>query len=61
MRSKILMSAAAFALASATASVAGTNLGKNFVLGINVSLMALTFDLTIMSWAAKRKKALGLA
>ena len=39
---------------------AGTELGKNIVLGMNVSLMALTFDLTIMSWAEKRKKALGL-
>ncbi len=41
-------------------TLAGTDLGKNFVLGLNVSLMALTFDLTIMSWAAKRKQALGL-
>ncbi len=42
-------------------TLAGTELGKNFVLGMNVSLMALTFDLTILSWAEKRKKALGLA
>ena len=41
-------------------TLAGTELGKNIVLGMNVSLMALTFDLTIMSWAEKRKKALGL-
>ena len=41
-------------------TLAGTELGKNFVLGMNVSLMALTFDLTIMSWAEKRKQALGL-
>ncbi len=41
-------------------TLAGTDLGKNFVLGMNVSLMALTFDLTIMSWAEKRKKLLGL-
>ncbi|RMF40884.1 MAG: ABC transporter permease subunit [Alphaproteobacteria bacterium] len=41
-------------------TLAGTDLGKNFVLGINVSLMALTFDLAIMSWASKRKRALGL-
>ncbi|MGV6847439.1 MAG: ABC transporter permease [Marinibacterium sp.] len=41
-------------------TLAGTDLGKNFVLGINVSLMALTFDLAIMSWAARRKQALGL-
>lgn len=41
-------------------TLAGTNLGKNFVLGICVSLMALTFDLTIMKWAADKKKLLGL-
>ncbi|WP_299142222.1 proline/glycine betaine ABC transporter permease [uncultured Tateyamaria sp.] len=41
-------------------TLAGTDLGKNFVLGICVSLMALTFDLTIMKWATDRKKALGL-
>ena len=41
-------------------TLAGTDLGKNFVLGINVSLMALTFDLAIISWANKRKEALGL-
>ncbi|MEO0863376.1 MAG: ABC transporter permease subunit [Pseudomonadota bacterium] len=41
-------------------TLAGTDLGKNFVLGICVSLMALTFDLTIMKWAADQKKALGL-
>jgi glycine betaine/proline transport system permease protein len=41
-------------------TLAGTDLGKNFVLGICVSLMALTFDLTIMKWAADKKKALGL-
>ena len=42
-------------------TLAGTELGKNFVLGINVSLMALTFDMTIMAWAERRKRALGLA
>ena len=41
-------------------TLAGTDLGKNIVLGINVSLMALTFDLTLMAWARKRKAALGL-
>jgi len=41
-------------------TLAGTELGKNIVLGMNVSLMALTFDLTIMSWAERRKAALGL-
>jgi glycine betaine/proline transport system permease protein len=42
-------------------TLAGTDLGKNFVLGICVSLMALTFDLIIMKWANDRKRALGLA
>lgn len=42
-------------------TLAGTDLGKNFVLGMCVSLMALTFDQTITSWAEARKKALGLA
>jgi glycine betaine/proline transport system permease protein len=41
-------------------TLAGTDLGKNFVLGICVSLMALTFDLTIMKWASDQKRALGL-
>ena len=41
-------------------TLAGTDLGKNFVLGICVSLMALTFDLTIMKWAGDKKSALGL-
>ncbi|MFU1476748.1 ABC transporter permease [Roseovarius sp. C7] len=41
-------------------TLAGTELGKNFVLGMNVSLMALTFDFAISSWAEKRKQALGL-
>ncbi|MEO9649271.1 MAG: ABC transporter permease subunit [Roseobacter sp.] len=41
-------------------TLAGTDLGKNFVLGICVSLMALTFDLTILKWASDQKKALGL-
>ena len=41
-------------------TLAGTDLGKNFVLGICVSLMALTFDLVIMQWAADKKRALGL-
>ena len=42
-------------------TLAGTELGKNIVLGINVSLMALTVDLAITTWVEKRKKALGLA
>ena len=41
-------------------TLAGTDLGKNFVLGICVSLMALTFDLAILKWATDKKKALGL-
>ena len=41
-------------------TLAGNELGKNFVLGINVSLMALTFDHIIMRWVADRKAALGL-
>ena len=42
-------------------TLAGTELGKNIVLGMNVSLMALTFDLAVIAWAEKRKKVLGLA
>lgn len=42
-------------------TLAGTDMGKNFVLGICVALMALTFDLIIMKWANDRKKALGLS
>ena len=41
-------------------TLAGTDLGKNIVLGLNVALMALAFDMTILAWAAKRKRALGL-
>ncbi|MBB3995558.1 glycine betaine/proline transport system permease protein [Sulfitobacter undariae] len=41
-------------------TLAGTDLGKNFVLGICVSLMALTFDVVIMKWATQKKQALGL-
>lgn len=42
-------------------TLAGTELGKNIVLGLNVSLMALTFDMAVMAWAERRKRALGLA
>ncbi|AXI47130.1 glycine/betaine ABC transporter permease [Sulfitobacter sp. SK012] len=42
-------------------TLAGTDLGKNFVLGICVSLMALTFDMTLLKWAEDRKKTLGLS
>ena len=41
-------------------TLAGTEMGKNLVLGFNVALMALTFDLAINAWAEARKKALGL-
>ncbi|MEM9584336.1 MAG: ABC transporter permease subunit [Pseudomonadota bacterium] len=41
-------------------TLAGTDLGKNFVLGICVSLMALTFDMTVLKWAETRKTLLGL-
>ena len=41
-------------------TLAGTDLGKNFVLGLNVAFMALSFDLVINRWAEKKKKILGL-
>lgn len=41
-------------------TLAGNELGKNFVLGINVSLMALIFNHIILRWAAARKRALGV-
>lgn len=41
-------------------TLAGTDMGKNFVLGICVSLMALTFDLVILKWSNDKKKTLGL-
>lgn len=41
-------------------TLAGTDLGKNFVLGMNVSLMALTFGMATMNWSETRKEALGL-
>ena len=42
-------------------TLAGTDLGKNFVLGLCVALMALTFDMTLLSWAEAKKKVLGLS
>ena len=42
-------------------TLAGTDLGKNFVLGMNVSLMALAFSTVITKWTEDRKKTLGLA
>ncbi|MEM7057217.1 MAG: ABC transporter permease subunit [Pseudomonadota bacterium] len=41
-------------------TLAGTDLGKNFVLGMTVVLMALVFDNIIIRWANERRKALGL-
>lgn len=41
-------------------TLAGNQLGKNFVLGICVALMALTFDHIIMRWSAARRKMLGV-
>ena len=41
-------------------TLAGFDLGKNLVLGMNVSLMALAFSTVIMRWTEDRKKMLGL-
>jgi len=41
-------------------TLAGTDLGKNFVLGMCVALMALTFDHIILRWSADRRRALGV-
>jgi glycine betaine/proline transport system permease protein len=41
-------------------TLAGTDLGKNFVLGMCVALMALVFDHLIMRWSDDRRKALGV-
>lgn len=41
-------------------TLAGTDLGKNFVLGMCVVLMALAFDNIITRWAANRRKTLGM-
>ena len=41
-------------------TLAGTDLGKNFVLGLCVALMALTFDMTLISWANRKRQLLGL-
>ncbi len=41
-------------------TLAGNQLGKNFVLGMCVALMALAFDHVIMRWSANRRKALGV-
>ena len=41
-------------------TLAGTDLGKNFVLGTCVVLMALAFDNIITRWATNRRQALGM-
>ena len=41
-------------------TLAGTDLGKNFVLGFCVVLMALVFDNINTRWANDRRKALGM-
>ena len=41
-------------------TLAGTDLGKNFVLGLNVAFMALSFDLVINKWATNKRRILGL-
>jgi glycine betaine/proline transport system permease protein len=41
-------------------TLAGADLGNNLVLGICVSLMALSFDMIIMKWARLKKAKLGL-
>ena len=42
-------------------TLAGTDLGKNFVLGLCVAFMALSFDLVLTKWAERRKEVLGIA
>lgn len=42
-------------------TLAGNELGKNFVLGMCVALMALAFSHIIMRWSNDRRKALGVA
>lgn len=41
-------------------TLAGTDLGTNFVLGMCVALMALSIDHLLLRWAEARKNALGL-
>lgn len=41
-------------------TLAGTDLGRNFVLGMDVALMALSFDIIVRKWTETRKEALGL-
>jgi glycine betaine/proline transport system permease protein len=42
-------------------TLAGGDLGRNFVLGFCVSAMALSFDMILKGWVARRKAALGMA
>jgi len=37
-------------------SLHASDLGKNFILVLCVALMALTFDITLLSWAKAKKK-----
>ena len=39
---------------------AGTDLGKNFVFGLCIALMALTFNMSLLSSVQAKKKVLGL-
>jgi glycine betaine/proline transport system permease protein len=41
-------------------TLAGNELGKNFVLGMCVALMALSFNHILMRWSEDRRKTLGL-
>ena len=41
-------------------TLAGTGLGKNFVLGLCIALMARSFDIPLLRWAQANKKVLGL-
>ena len=41
-------------------TLAGTGLGKNFVLGLCIALMALSFDMPLLRWAQANKKVLDL-
>ncbi len=41
-------------------TLAGTDMGKNILLGLNVAFMALTFDAVLSKWADTKKKQLGL-
>ncbi len=42
-------------------TLAGMDLGKNIVLGMNEAQMAMPFAFAILAWARRRQAALGLA